>query len=242
MEVNLAGERTVPILPCGDVDAVVAFYAMLGFSCIFRQLRPYPNVIVRREGIELHFGGIAGFKPEDSYGSCIVATPDADGLYQAMTAGVRAGLGRIPVAGIPRFTRPRKRDGMVRSFSVVDPGGNWIRVFQVSGNGEAAGDGAEPLTGLAKALDAAMRLGDGKGDPAAAIEVLERALSRNAAAAAADRVPALIYRAELAVMVGDKDTARTVIEGVRGMVLSEQERADLEPELQRVGAVEAEIG
>ena len=42
------------------------------------------------------------------------------------TLRLRAAFGKLPVAGIPR-----KRYGMVRGFSVVDPGGNWLRIYKL---------------------------------------------------------------------------------------------------------------
>jgi catechol 2,3-dioxygenase-like lactoylglutathione lyase family enzyme len=125
-------EVTVPILPCADIDEMADFYRALGFEQKYRQTRPNPYVIVRRGGIELHFAAIPGFVPEDSYGSCIVAVDDTAAVFAAFAAGLRAAHGRLPLSGIPRLTRPRKRSNSGRSpgFSVIDPGGNWIRFFQ----------------------------------------------------------------------------------------------------------------
>lgn len=58
----------------------------------------------------------------------IVVLPDSDSLYRDFAAGLRKAHGKLPVAGIPRITRPRKKYGTVRGFSVVDPGGNWLQI------------------------------------------------------------------------------------------------------------------
>ena len=74
-----------------------------------------------------------GFRPEDSYGTCLVIAPDPKQLFDAFAAGLRSRYGRLPLAGFPRITRPRRRknaDGFT-GFSLVDPGGNWIRVTGV---------------------------------------------------------------------------------------------------------------
>jgi catechol 2,3-dioxygenase-like lactoylglutathione lyase family enzyme len=126
----MADDRTVPILPCSDIDVMIAFYEALGFRCTYRQVRPNPYAVLERGAIGLHFGAFDGFEPANSYGSCIVVTDDADALYADFAAGIRAMEGRLPVTGIPRFTRPRKKLDVVHGFSVVDPGGNWIRVVQ----------------------------------------------------------------------------------------------------------------
>ena len=57
-------------------------------------------------------------------------TPDIAGLHAAFAAGMRQAYGRVLVSGIPRMTRPRRRRNAqgVTGFSLVDPGGNWIRV------------------------------------------------------------------------------------------------------------------
>ena len=56
----------------------------------------------------------------------LVNVPDTAALYRSFAAGMRAEYGKLLVSGIPRVTRPpRKR----KNAGVVDPGGNWIRIF-----------------------------------------------------------------------------------------------------------------
>ncbi|GAA3740528.1 hypothetical protein HDA32_002616 [Spinactinospora alkalitolerans] len=45
---------------------------------------------------------------------------------------MRSVHGGLLLSGIPRITRPRKRKntGNTSGFTVVDPGGNWIRIFR----------------------------------------------------------------------------------------------------------------
>jgi catechol 2,3-dioxygenase-like lactoylglutathione lyase family enzyme len=117
----MAHERTHPCLPCGDIDQSIAFYESLGFRRTYRQLRPNPYAVVALEDMHIHLFGMQGFKPTDSYGVAIVEVPDPDTLYRSFAAGLRKSLGKLPAAGIPRMTRPRKRWGTVRGFSVVDP-------------------------------------------------------------------------------------------------------------------------
>ena len=124
----MAGELVIPILPCRDLDESVAFYEVLGFQCTYRQRRPNPYAVVAREDMQVHLTGIDGFDPEGSYGSAIVVVPSADAFYADLSARLRGAYGKLPSVGIPRILRPRKRHGTVRGFSVVDPGGNWLRV------------------------------------------------------------------------------------------------------------------
>src|SRR5687768_14197094 len=195
----MANERTYPILPCADLDAAIAFYRALGFERTYRQLKPNPCAVVRREDIHIHLCGIDGFDPEQSYASAIVVVPDPDALYQSFAAGLRAAYGKLPVKGIPRVTRPRKRFGTVYGFSLVDLGGNWLRV---SGLGVAESSTEGPLatdkeTGLAGVLEVATRLGDAHGDEVKALRTLESGLKRFPEASVLHRAQALLYRAEL---------------------------------------------
>ena len=125
----MANEVTVPLLPCASIDDIITFYEVLGFHTTYKQRKPYACVGVQREDLNLQFFEIAGFDPEQSYGSCLVLTADLEGLHRAFAAGMRAAYGKVLVSGTPRMTRPRARknaDGF-GGFSVIDPGGNWIR-------------------------------------------------------------------------------------------------------------------
>jgi catechol 2,3-dioxygenase-like lactoylglutathione lyase family enzyme len=161
----MPGERMYPILPCPDVDEAIAFYEALGFRRTYRQVRPNPHAVVERDDMAIHLAGIDGFDPEQSYASVIIVVPDPDALHASFAAGLRAAYGKLPVAGVPRMVRPRKRWGTVYGFSVVDVGGNWLR-FSKLGETEDEVEEAEP--GLARQLDVAARLADSHGDAAAA--------------------------------------------------------------------------
>lgn len=202
----MAGERTYPILPCRELDDVVPFYEALGFAVTYRQQRPNPYAVVRREDLHLHFAAIAGFDPAGSYASVIVTVPDADGLYADWAAGLRAAYGRVPAAGIPRLLRPRRKQGTATGFSLVDPGGNWIRVYRAGEPEETGG------TGLERVVRQAARYGDAKGDDAGAAAILDRGLARHPEAPPADRAAALAYRAELAHRLGDPAASRYAAE------------------------------
>ena len=103
----MTNERTVPLLPCASIDDIETFYGVLGFRTTYKQHKPYACVGVQREDLHLQFFEIAGFDPEQSYGSCLVITADIEGLHRAFAAGMRAAYGKILVSGTPRMTRPR---------------------------------------------------------------------------------------------------------------------------------------
>ncbi|GLY39628.1 hypothetical protein Amsp01_056520 [Amycolatopsis sp. NBRC 101858] len=191
----MAYEVAVPLLPCGDVEEIEEFYRMLGFERTYHQLRPNPYVALRREDLHLHFFGMPGFDPAESYGTCLVQVPDVSALFEAFAAGMRAVRGKLLVAGIPRMTRPRPRKNMggVTGFSVVDPGGNWIRIVPL------VAESAPPaVSKLGRALENAVVQGDSRGDVDQAVKILSAALDRErATASAADVAAAEDYLAEL---------------------------------------------
>ena len=217
-------DRMYPILPCPDLDEAVAFYEALGFQRTYRQYRPNPHAVVERGDLAVHLAGIDGFDPEQSYASVIITVGDPDALYADFAAGLRAAYGRLPVAGIPRMVRPRKRWGTVYGFSIVDVGGNWLRISR-TGDAEAAKDELEP--GLERVVTVAARLADAKGDEAGALKALDAGLAKAADAPPLERARALVYRAELALRLGRPDEARTTLDEVSRLDLTDGERGEL---------------
>jgi catechol 2,3-dioxygenase-like lactoylglutathione lyase family enzyme len=221
-----------PCLPCGDIDESIAFYESLGFNKTYRQVRPNPYAVVALEDIQIHLFGIEGFNPAESYGSVIVAVPDPDSLYHDFAAGLRKTYGKLPVADIPRILRPRKKYGTVRGFSVVDPGGNWLRIYKL-GESEQE-DSAEKAEGLAQIIYVAARLGDAHGDEALALKTLESGLTRFADAGALELAKAYLYRAELAVRTKDHELAQLSLTAAKSFALTDEERTALVDEFAHV--------
>ena len=228
----MANERTYPCLPCGDMDESIAFYEALGFKKTYRQVRPNPYAVVAREDIQIHLFGIEGFDPAESYGSVIVAVPDPDSLYHGFAAGLRKTYGKLPVAGIPRILRPRKKYGTVRGFSVVDPGGNWLRIYKL-GESEQE-DSAEKAEGLTQIIYVAARLGDAHGDEALALKTLESGLARFPNAGATELARAYLYRAELAVRTKDRELAQSSLAAAKSLTLTNDEKDALTDEFAHV--------
>ncbi|MGK5741249.1 VOC family protein [Micromonospora sp. URMC 103] len=220
----MANEVTVPLLPCASIDDIVAFYEVLGFRTTYRQRRPNPYVALQREDLQLHFFAMPGFDPEQSYGSCLVLTPDIGELHRAFAAGMRAAYGKVLVSGTPRMTRPRARrnGGGSSGFSIVDPGGNWIRVVHAA----AAGPAPEPTPSgpLAKALANAVVQGDSRGDHRQAARILDSALARlRPDDDAVALVEVLAYRAEVAMALHEPQIAAEMLTRIDRVVLSTDE-------------------
>jgi catechol 2,3-dioxygenase-like lactoylglutathione lyase family enzyme len=225
----MANERTYPCLPCGNLDESIAFYEALGFKRTYRQLRPNPYAVVALEDIQIHLFGIEGFQAAESYGSAIVAVPDPERLYRAFAARLREMFGKLPIAGIPRILRPRKKYGTVHGFNVIDPGGNWLRFYRLGDTEERKAE-----EGLAGIINVAARLGDAHGDEALALKTLENGLRRFADAAAIDHARAYLYRAELAVRINNRELALSSLTAVQSLQLTDDERAAIAEEFAHV--------
>lgn len=172
--------RTVPMLPCADIDEIAEFFIAMGFTVSHRQVRPNPYLALAGHGMDLHYYGLAGHDPAASHSSCLVAVDDTGPIWEELAAGLRAAYGRLPIAGLPRITRPRPRknaDGL-SGFALVDPAGNWIR-FVRDGSVAPAAPLAE-TTRLGETLRNAIVLADSKGDVAQAEKILRGAIARAA--------------------------------------------------------------
>lgn len=237
----MANEITVPLLPCRDIDEMVEFYGILGFTKTYYQTLPNPYVALKREDISLHFFGMPDFKPEDSYATCLVIVHDTHELYRAFAEGMRAAYGKLLVSGIPRMTRPRKRKNADNhsGFAVIDPGANWIRINAAKPEPDATD---EAQGRLAKSLHSAVVMGDSHGFDARAAQILDAALEREKdAASATDLLEALAYRAELALRVDDPARAADALTQARAITLSEADRDKLAETLASLDDLEAVV-
>lgn len=211
----MAGERMYPILPCPDLTSAIEFYEALGFGVTYRQERPNPYAVVALEEMAVHLAAISGFPPETSVCSVIITVPDAEALRSRFAAGLRAARGRVPVEGIPRLLRVRRKAGTATGFSVVDTGGNWLRFYR---DGEQEETGDSRRTGLARAIDVAARQGEARGADDVALAKVTAGLTRYPTAPTAERVEARVYRAELLLRLGRTDEALAELDLVDGLL------------------------
>ncbi len=221
----------IPLLPCVSLEQVLPFWETLGYEVTYRQKSPSLYAVIRRGNYELHFYGLKGLDPQNAFSTCVVIVPDVERLHAAFAQGLRAELGKVPNAGLPRITR--MKPGQSR-FTVVDPAGNSVIFVKQGPEDEAAAEEYKRTdqTPLQKAISVAARLRDFKNDDAAAAKTLDNALTRYPDAAPADRARALAARVELAVAMGDGDRARTLYEELGQVALTAEERERLQGELQ----------
>lgn len=228
----------IPMLPCTDIEEIAEFWTALGLRVTYRQLRPNPSLALGLGGIDLHYYGMPGHDPEQSHSTCALVVSDTEPLYELFAQGFRASLGKVAQSGAPRMTRPRRRanNGGLSGFSVIDPAGNWIRVFRRpdAGSGvRSVDDRVEWVSAgggpLAAALENAVVLGDSHGDPRQAHRILAGALARHEQAGVGERAAAWAYLAELRVGLGDLVGAQAAGEEVLALTtttgLGEDERA-----------------
>ena len=229
-------EKTIPILPCRSIDDVLAFYEAIGFEVTYRQTSPNTFAIVRRGEIELQFFVLKAVDPANSYSTCYVITTDVDALYQAFRDGIKKATGRVPLRGVPRIGALKDMSYGVRQFVMTDPGGNMIRIGQ-----PITTTATPPKSRLDRALATAILLGDSKEDPKAAAKTLDRALTATTAADPTTRYRALVFRADLALRLGDKAEASTFLASATSVSLAPEDRTALTDDLTRAQDLNAEL-
>jgi hypothetical protein len=236
----MADEITIPLLPCHSINEVLVFYQAMGFEVTYQQEKPNNYVVVQRGGIELHFFSMREYVPANSYSTCYVRVTDVDGLYKALTGNLRQAYGRVPSAGIPRVI-PLKNKAGRREFIIVDPGGNWIRIGQVMAELPVDEPRKVASSPLSRAISAADFLADTKGDHAAAAQTLDKVLEQAAVEPNILQVQALVMRIGYAITLGDNASARSLLEKLRGITLSDNEREQIADVLQRADDLEHQL-
>ena len=126
----MANELTIPLLPCPSIDEIASFYEMLGFEITYRQTRPNPHVALRREDINLHFFGMDGYDPAQSYSTCLVVVPDINELFEAFAAAEKwMSVNRGRTYGLKRQNAPWRKgiptDAQVRRINRLGLDLNW---------------------------------------------------------------------------------------------------------------------
>lgn len=235
----MANEITIPALPCVSINETLEFYVALGFEITYQQTRPNIYGCVKRDDIDLHFFAMKGIDPANSYSTCLVLITDANSLYQSFAQGLRQHYGKLPIAGIPRITKPSNKNsaGDYR-FNVVDPGGNYIRFIQQNSQPDKPIDTlstATAKTPLGRAIKSADLIVNANSDFASAAKILDKALEKSTPAAEhVEYVKALVLRAEIAVNMADKPLAKSLLSRIDELSLTDSQQIALEEELLRL--------
>ncbi|PRH77135.1 glyoxalase/bleomycin resistance/extradiol dioxygenase family protein [Streptomyces solincola] len=234
-------DKTIPLLPCHEIQPVVDFYTALGFETTCLQKAPYAYAVVRRGPVELQFFAMKGYEPSQSYSGCYVLTDDVNGLHSVFRAGLKAAYGRIPSRGLPRIGPLKDMSYGVRQFLMTDPGGNSIRVGQpISDDPSMRPVPKEPF---ARALHLADLFADSKEDLAGAARLIDRVLPPEHGHAPPPGGPAptpvqhvrlLVLRADLAARLGDAPLAAELAARAAALPLGGQDRAAAADSLSRL--------
>lgn len=230
-----AAETTIPALPCVSLGETLPFYQLLGFQVTYQQKSPNPYAVVRRGGIELHFYGLKGLKPEEGYSTCIIVVPDVESIHAIFAAALRQEYGKLPITGFPKITR--MRPGQSR-FTLVDPAGNSLIFVKRENHGDEKPKSTEPESRLAQAIETAAQVRDNKCDDAMAAKILDAALARSEPQDPIERARALAARMELAVALNDPDRARALRDELGQITLSAKDRKLLRHELDAADRLE----
>lgn len=121
-------DKWIPILPCADIKAQIAFYQHLGFEIVEIFERPNAYASMMFGGIDVHFYGNRRHVASENPNCFILHVEDVDAMNEAFASGLKAATGRIPRSGIPKITKVRDL-AADRRFTLTDTGGNTIYVL-----------------------------------------------------------------------------------------------------------------
>ncbi|MCV7193039.1 glyoxalase [Mycolicibacterium brumae] len=225
------------MLPSLDPAATIEFYGALGFRLSCDQRRPYLYLAFALDDLELHFKDPAPRLDarDELSGGALIFLDDLAPLHRRFADGLRAGLGRIPTAGVPRISRFRTGD---TRFSLYDPSGNCL-LFVVRDEPDIEYGGSRELSGLARAMDNVRIFRDFKNDDQLAARALDAALARRRdQATRIEWAAALADRAELALALDDNATAERMRAELTALDLDESERSQIAVELTALADIE----
>lgn len=227
----MAAQTVVPVFPCHDLKATLAFYNALGFATLHEQHAPYAYGSVRFEQIQIDFyGSQATSSTAESGHMCLILSSEIQRLYDTFTGGLKQHLGRRPRSGIPRIGTINTVSKNLR-FNLLDPNGNRLIVIATD-----AHDKPKPKrhTPLSKAISAARLDAYSRDEPAIAAAHLDQALTQLDAEPAATRFRAFVLRADIAAALGDRATLEHYLQAAQALTLAESERAETAEERERL--------
>ena len=121
-------EAVHPVLGSGDVAASLAWFARLGFACVFTDDANRPRyAAVRRDGVELHVQGADVSQWVEGLDRPVyrIRTRDVDALFAEF---IRSGVTADPQAS--PWARPGDTPWRTREFHIRDPYGNGLQFYR----------------------------------------------------------------------------------------------------------------
>ncbi len=147
--------------------------------------------------------------------------PEVETYDRAFADALWAGYGRVPTAGLPRITRPRK--GQTR-FAMFEPSGNALIHIDRHEPAMEYGTYEVKRSRLARAIESAAFMRAPHMDDKAAARVLHKALALDEPADPIDRALAPAAWAVLAVAIGHVERVRAVRAEFHQVPLSDEDR------------------
>jgi hypothetical protein len=228
---------TVPVLFAASLDETLDFWEALGYEKSYYQKSPYGYGVMSRGEYGLHFIQQKWLKPEENPYGCLVMVTDVEAVHENFSKALKGKLGRVPNKGLPRITRIRP--GQTR-FTVTDPSGNWVTFIKFGDEDEEIVVNSEQRgeqSPLEFAISRATRFREFKLDLSGTAKILDVALERYPDEATLLITRALLLRADIAVDMEETATASASLQKLRELSLSEEERASIESELQRISSL-----
>ena len=235
----MAAQIVVPLFPCRDLKATLAFYNALGFATLHEQHAPYAYGSIRFEQIQIDFYGLqATAEAAESGHICLVLSSEIKRLYDTFTGGLKRHLGRRPRSGIPRIGTLNTVSKNLR-FNLLDPNGNRLIVIATDAHDKPKPKRHTPLSKAialrASFANSAARLDAySRDEPAIAAAHLDQALTQLDAEPAATRFRAFVLRADIAAALGDRATLEHYLQAAQALTLAESERAETAEERERL--------
>lgn len=228
---------TVPVLFAASLDETLEFWEMLGYEKTYYQKSPYGYAVMSRGEYGLHFIQQKWLKPEENPYGCLVMVTDVEVVHQNFSKALKGKLGRVPNKGLPRITRIRPKQ---TRFTVTDPSGNWVTFIKFGDEDDEIAVNSEQRSDQSPmefAISRATRFREFKLDYAGAAKILDVALERHSDEARILIARALLLRADIAIDLEESAIAKASLEKLRETSLSEEERASIQDELQRISAL-----
>jgi catechol 2,3-dioxygenase-like lactoylglutathione lyase family enzyme len=227
----MAPQTVVPVFPCHDLKATLAFYNALGFATLHEQHAPYVYGSVCFEQIQVDFHGapVSGAGAESGH-ICLVMADDIQRLHATFVAGLKQRYGKRPRSGIPRIGAVNTVSKNQR-FNLLDPNGNRLIVIERS---TTALPKPRRHTPLSRAISAARLDAYSRDEPTIAAEHLDRALAQLDTERNATRFRAFVLRADIAAALSDQATLEHYLGAAQALALAEDELAETTEERGRL--------